>query len=56
LNFQNHPPDTLDDLQNQLLWMNSEITIGDQPLLWNICIQNGLIFVNDFLDTSGHFI
>jgi len=27
--------------------MNSNITVGDKPLLWEECVKNGLIFVND---------
>lgn len=56
LNFQDHPPDTIQDIQTQLLWMNSNITVGDKPLLLEEFVKNGLIFVNDLLDLPGDFI
>jgi len=33
--------------------MNSNITVGDKPFLWEECVKNGIIFVNDLLDLSG---
>lgn len=56
LNFQYYPSETMQDIQTQVLWMNSDIIIEGKPLLLDECINNELIFINDLLDFQEHFM
>lgn len=56
LSFQYHPPDTPEDIQNQVIWMNSEVLIDEKPVSWETFWKNKIVFVNDILDSRGEFL
>ena len=36
--------------------MNSEVLIDEKPVLWETFWKNGIVFVNDILDSTGEFL
>ena len=56
LSFQYYPPDNPEAIQNQVIWMNSELLINGKPFLWETLLENGVIFINDILDVTGDFL
>ena len=56
LNFQYYPPDGFHEVQNQIIWMNSNILIDGQPILWDNCFKSCVVFINDLMDNSGDFL
>ena len=34
------------DISNQLLWLNSNIQVGNQPIIWKNCVEKGLWYIH----------
>ncbi|XP_035670376.1 uncharacterized protein LOC118411954 [Branchiostoma floridae] len=56
LSFQFKPPETLKEIQAQLLWCNSSIVIENTPIIWEKPLKHGIYYINDLLDTNGRFL
>jgi hypothetical protein len=49
-------PKTYKDICSQNLWLNSNITVQNKPILWRKWFDNGIRTINDILDTNGNFM
>lgn len=56
LSFQYYPPNSLNEIQYQIIWMNSSLLINGKPFLWKHFQSKGIIFINDLLDNAGNFL
>ncbi|XP_078590159.1 uncharacterized protein LOC144870234 [Branchiostoma floridae x Branchiostoma japonicum] len=56
LSFQFKPPETHQDIQSQLLWLNSNITIDSKPIHFRKQATGQIVFISDLLDTNGKFL
>ena len=44
------------DVQNQMLWLNSNITVGNFPILWQSWYEKGIKFIGDILNKHSDFL
>ena len=54
VNFLN--PTTPEEIKSQIIWRNSHIKQAGKPLLWELWINNHILFVGDLLDPHGHWL
>ena len=52
--YQNNPVNTA-DVQNQMLWLNKEITVNKKPILWNEWYRKGIVYIYDIVDKNSEF-
>ena len=53
LQFQFNPPETTEQIMQQILWLNSNILIDKKPLFFDRMFKKGIIFVNDIIGRTG---
>lgn len=44
------------DVQNQLLWLNSNVTVGKVPIFWKSWYKKGIKFIGDILNKNSDFL
>ncbi len=42
--------DDIDSIMNCIIWLNSEITVKDKPLMSKKCIENGILYIKDLVN------
>ena len=47
-----HPE--IDEIINQVLWNHKHITINNEPFTWNRWLDNGVVYIKDFMDFIDH--
>ena len=51
--YNYHEPQCLDEVLNEILWMNSHIKLLGKPLFWRKCIDCNFIYVRDLYDKNS---
>lgn len=51
--FQFHPPESRDEILQQIIWFNSNILVEGKPIFWNKVFDHGILFINDIVDEDG---
>ena len=54
INFKS--PVNLDEIENTILWYNSDIRIQNKPIFYKKCYKNGITFVKDILNENKRFM
>ena len=42
--------DDINSIMNSIIWLNSEITVKDKPLMSKKCIENGILYIKDLVN------
>ena len=53
---QTKSPVAFIDIRKQIIWGNKHITFENKPIVFENWIKGELIYVNDILDSTKHFI
>ncbi len=53
LNFQFHPPESLKDILQQIIWLHSNILTEGKPIYWKNVFDHGVWFINDIVGKNG---
>ena len=48
-------PISIKEVRSELIWLNKYILIDDQPIFNKQLYKNGLKYINDIVDNTGHF-
>ncbi len=49
--------ENIDSIMNSIIWLNSEITVKDKPLMSKKCIENDILYIKDLVNMhSGDFM
>jgi len=56
LSLQYKPPETYKDIQNQIIWCNSNILVESKPIALETPMSCGMIHINDILDLDGKLL
>ena len=49
-------PQKLDEILQQNIWLNKNITIQNKPILWKSWFDKGITEISDLLDDNGNFL
>ena len=55
-NFKFIKPQGKVEIENQVLWWNSNVRIANKPVLYKECLKKGVMRVSDVFDTNGVII
>ncbi len=47
---------TINDIINEIVWFNSEITVNGKPIVSRKCIDKNILYVGDFLNNNNEFM
>ena len=56
INNSENMPQNAADVQNQMIWLNREITIEKKPFLWDNWYEKGVIYVRQLLNKKSQFL
>ena len=43
-------------MQNQAIWLNSNVTVGQVPILWQCYDDNSIKFIGDLLNEQSEYL
>ena len=53
LQFQFHPPEKIEQILQQILWLNSNVLVDKIPAFMGKMFEKGILFLNDIVNCNG---
>ncbi|CDR00723.1 unnamed protein product [Oncorhynchus mykiss] len=53
LQLQFHPPEKIEQILKQILWLNSNVLVDKIPVFMGKMFEKGILFLNDIVNCNG---